>query len=87
MRKLILVAASVVALGMAGTGVGYAARITNPSPTGQTNGWSAAGRTTVWMCGYGIPCSPSRLARIQAEQKKFHATSAQPKSLGTGAPV
>jgi hypothetical protein len=87
MRKPILVAASVVALGIAGAGVGHAARLTNQGPAGQTNGWSAAGGTTDWMCGYGVPCSPSQLARIQAEQKAFHATNAKPKSLGTGAPV
>jgi hypothetical protein len=47
MRRLILAAASAVALGIAGVGVGHAALTSNLAPS------SASGKTTLWEQGYG----------------------------------
>ena len=57
MRKSILVAASVLALGMGGVGVGHA----TPGPS------SSSGQTTQWMAGYGIPATPAQIASVTKE--------------------
>ena len=68
MRRLILVVASAVALGVGGAGVGYALQY-NP---GQSSlDWKQGGETT----GYGIPATPERMARVERELKELHAQS------------
>jgi hypothetical protein len=57
MRKSILVAASVLALGIGGVGVGHA----TPGPS------FSSGQTTQWMAGYGIPATPAQMARVTKE--------------------
>ena len=73
MKKLVLVAASVVALGMGGARAGYALEY---GPGLSSLDWKtdglihqgAGGReTTDWRAGYGMPASPSDLARIQRQ--------------------
>ena len=73
MRRLILVAASAVALGIGGAGVGYALEY---NPGSSSLDWKAddlmrqragGSETTDWRVGYGIPASPSDLARIQRQ--------------------
>jgi acyl-CoA synthetase (NDP forming) len=96
MRKLMLVAASVVALGIAGAGVGHAALTSTPGPS------SSSGQTTLWRQGYGMPATPAQMARVWNEvahyrqlaarsQQQRHAQSGTPhenqNALANGAPV
>jgi hypothetical protein len=97
MRRSILAAASVIALGIGGVGA-YAATNLAPSPlTGQPSSSAATGETQ-WYAGYGIPATPQQTARIgrevahyrqlAAQSQQRHARSGEShEKLGGGAPV
>jgi hypothetical protein len=108
MRRLILVAASAVALGIGGVAMGYAPHAYGPASTSVAGpsvamGYaphaygpastsvagpsSLAAETTDWRAGYGIPASPSQLARIQRQEQRYTQSVIfrDPRSLGNGA--
>ena len=61
MRKLILAAASVVALGIGGVAVSHATVGEMPGPI------SSPGQTTQWWAGYGRHATPAEMARVEKE--------------------
>ena len=78
MKKSILAAASVVALGISSFGVDAAL-------TGALGPSSSSGQTTQWM-GYGIPATPAQMARVRQEvayYRKLAGQSQQRAELGT----
>jgi hypothetical protein len=90
MKRLILVAVSVLGLGIGGAGVAYAMPPINALPS------SSSGQTTGWMAGYGVPATPAQMARVWQElatyqhaQKERHAltTTKQHPTGIHGAPV
>jgi len=108
MRRLILVAASAVALGIGGgamgyaphaygpastpvagpsVAMGYAPHVYGPASTSVAGPSSLAAETTDWRAGYGIPASPSQLARIQRQEQRYTqgVIFRDPRSLGNGA--
>jgi len=84
MKRLVLVAASVAALGMGGAGRGYALGY---NPGSSSLDWKAddlthqragGSETTGWRAGYGMPVSRSDLARIQRQLARIQR---QPQEL------
>jgi hypothetical protein len=72
MRKTILAAASVVALGLGGVGVGHAALTSTPGTS------SSSGQTTHWWAGYGVRATPAQMARVRNEVAHYRQLAAQP---------
>jgi acyl-CoA synthetase (NDP forming) len=71
MRKTVLAAASVVALGLGGVGVGHAALSSNLAPS------SASGKTTLWEQGYGMYATPAQMATVWKEVAHYRQLAAQ----------
>jgi hypothetical protein len=78
-KSLILVAASVVGLGIGGAGVGHAALMSAPAPT------LSSGQTTHWWAGYGVPATPAHMARVWKEVVHYRqlASGQQRAEIGT----
>jgi hypothetical protein len=64
MRKSILAAASVVALGMSSFGADAALTMAG-------YGIPATPQTTGWMAGYGVPATPAQMARVSKELASY----------------
>jgi hypothetical protein len=75
MRKSILAAASVLALGIGGVAVGHATPGPLPSSAGII---PSAGKIARWEQGYGVPATPAQMARVGKELAFYrHLASGQ----------